>query len=64
MWASSLCKDLVLLLLRSLLYGVGVVVEDCLVCCRLWRFAGAVFFCFLAMCGSRAIRDGGFSDLS
>jgi len=65
MWASSLSMDLVLLLLRFLLCDASVVVEDCLVCCCLWRLVGAVWCaCFLALCGARAIRVEEFSDLS
>ena len=59
MQSSSLSKALVLLLLRFLLCGVGVVEVGCLVCCLMWRLVGPVCCaCFLALCGARAIRVG------
>ena len=53
-----------MLLLRFLLCDVGVVVEDWLACCRLWRLMGAVWCaCFIALCNAGAIWVGDFSVL-
>jgi hypothetical protein len=65
MCSSSLSRARVLPLLRFLLCGVGVVEEDCLVCCLLWRLVGLVWCaCFLVLCGAGVIRVGSFSVMS
>ena len=59
MWSSSLRRALVLPLLCFLLCGVDVMVEDCLVCCLLWRLVSVVWCaCFLALCIVGAIGFG------
>ena len=59
MWSSSLRRAVVLPLLRFLICGVGVVEEDCLVYCLLWRLLSSVW-CFFspAMCSVGAIGVG------
>ncbi len=59
MQSSSLRRALVLLLLRFLMCGVGVVEVGCLVRCLLRRLVGPVCCaCVLALCGAKAIRVG------
>ena len=60
MWFSNLRRAMVLLLLRFLICGVGVVEEDGLVCCLLWRLLSSVWCVFSpALCNVGAIRVGG-----